>query len=597
MWIEFVTIAAYFVLLLVIGGIFARFNRNLSDYVRGGAQGTWWMVGSSMLMAGISAFTFTGNGSAVFTAGPTPMIIYAANLLGFIIGGLWLARWFRQSRAYTSGDILRDRFGPVVEKTFVGINVFLAPFAAAIQLWALSLFVSSTFGLPLTPLIIAIGLITLAYSTSGGLWAVMATDVLQGVLLYGMTILVAVLCVIEVGGFSGFFAHYSAPELAEAYRFVKPPGTQPQDRFTWHWIAMVFTMQLISQVHMASGSKYLAAKDGREAARASWMGGVLMLVGSVVWFIPPMVARFLYAPEVLAAPISDPATTAYAVAARHVLPNGLLGLLIAAMFAATMSSIDMGLNNQTGLIVRNLIEPARRALRRPALTDRAALLLCRFISIVLGALIISVAIVLSNQSKFILFDAYLVIGSVIVVPLTLPLVAGIVIRRMPSWCYFTMFIGGMIPSIYSLIDERTNQTVWTVQDRSLWVLAGALVALLLSLPFRHLRSPANRASEVAFWQRVKTPIDYAQEIGASVDVSQAQIMARLVLLTGALMLLFLLIPNPAGGRLAIAALATFVMLCGYGLHTMARRTARRAAESSPLVLAREESDDSPAVHR
>ena len=571
MWIELVTLAAYFVLLVVIGALFTRFNRNLSDFVRGGAQGTWWMVGSSMLMAGISAFTFTGNGSAVFEAGPTPLIIYLANITGFVIGAVWLARWFRQSRAYTFGDILRDRYGPSVERTYIGFTVLYGPFQAGIQLWALSLFVSNVFGLPLTTMIIIAGLITLVYSTSGGMWAVMATDVLQGILLYGMTILIAILCVIHIGGWGEFFQHFSDPTIAESYRFVKPEGAFPQDRFTWQWIVVAFIMQLLSQVHMASGGKYLAAKDGREAARASWMGCILMVVGSIVWFIPPMMARFIYAPEVLGAGINDPATTAYAVAARHVLPNGLMGVLIAAMFSATMSSIDMGLNTQTGVIANNLLIPFRQKRGRPAWTDRQMLLICRIISTALGLLIITIAIILSRQTRFALFDSYMFIGSIITVPITLPLVVGIVVRPMPAWCFFTMFAGGMIPSIYTLVDERVNGTLWTLQDRSLWVLAGAAIALLLSWPFRARRSREAAEREESFFQRVRTPIDFAKEVGGTTDFAQAKIMAKIILFTGVLLALFLLVPNTLAGRMAVGGLALFVLACGYGLWMLAQK--------------------------
>ncbi|MDT8405593.1 hypothetical protein, partial [Sulfuriflexus sp.] len=79
----------------------------MSDFVRGGAQGTWWLVGTSMLMSGISAFTFTGNGSAAFDAGPTFLVIYVANCSAYLIGWLFLGAWFRQTRAYTAADVLR----------------------------------------------------------------------------------------------------------------------------------------------------------------------------------------------------------------------------------------------------------------------------------------------------------------------------------------------------------------------------------------------------------------------------------------------------------------------------------------------------------
>jgi solute:Na+ symporter, SSS family len=580
MWIEFVTLGVYFVLLLGIGAYFARFNRNLSDFVRGGAKCTWWMIGSSSLMAGISAFTFTGNGSAIFEAGLSPLVIYVANVLGFVIGGLGLAAWFRQTRGYTYGDVIRGRFGPSVERTFIGFNLLYAPFASAIQLWALALFVSSAFGLPLTAMIVLIGVITLAYSTSGGMWGVIATDVMQAVLLYGMTILIAVLCVSHAGGLGAFWGYYRSPELAEAYQLVKPAGAFPQDRFTWQWLVVAFVMQLISQLHLGGQpNRYLAAKDGREAARAAWLGGAMMFFGVIAWFIPPMMARFLYAPEVMAAAVNDPATTAYAVAARHVLPNGLLGLLIAAMFAATMSSIDTGLNAQTGVIVNNLIAPWRRFRGRAALPDRTMLRLCRGINILLGLLIISIALFLARQGAMRLFDAYMLIGSVITVPISLPLLVCLFVRPMPVWSFFTMFAGGMVPSIYTLIDERLYGTAWTLQERSLAVLAGACVALLLSLPFRHRRSTANRLNEEQFLERARTPVDFAREIGPSNDAAQAWAMAKVIYVMGALLFAFLLVPNPLAGRLAITALALFVVGCAAGLHLLARRKVVEATDA------------------
>ena len=96
---EYITVAVYLIILLVIGGVMGKFNNNLSDYVRGGAQGVWWLVGMSMLMSGISAFTFTGNASAVFDAGVTPLVIYFANVLGYAAGGLFLAPSVAATRA------------------------------------------------------------------------------------------------------------------------------------------------------------------------------------------------------------------------------------------------------------------------------------------------------------------------------------------------------------------------------------------------------------------------------------------------------------------------------------------------------------------
>src|SRR5690606_36246991 len=123
--VEYATLIFYFCILVLLGKLFSRFNSNLSDFIRGGAQGSWWLVGTSMLMAGISAFTFTGNASAAYEAGPTFLIIYVANVFSFLIGFWFLGRWMRQTRAYTVPDVLRARFGPKVEQFFAYSALFL----------------------------------------------------------------------------------------------------------------------------------------------------------------------------------------------------------------------------------------------------------------------------------------------------------------------------------------------------------------------------------------------------------------------------------------------------------------------------------------
>ncbi len=227
MKIEYITLAIYLGILLMLGVVFSRFNKNLSDFVRGGAQGTWWMVGTSMLMSGISAFTFTGNASAAFEAGPSLLVIYIANCLGYVVGGLFLGRWLRQTRAYTTADVVRVRYGVPVEQFAAFTEVFLGPVGAAIQLYALSLFASTVLGLPLLPVLVTIGVIVIFYSTTGGKWAVMAADFVQALVMFSITLLVFVLSLRAIGGLGPFFNYFSDPHFAQDFRFFNDAGRFP----------------------------------------------------------------------------------------------------------------------------------------------------------------------------------------------------------------------------------------------------------------------------------------------------------------------------------------------------------------------------------
>jgi solute:Na+ symporter, SSS family len=562
MTLEYLTLAVYFVFLIILGSIFARFNKNLSDFSRGGARLTWWMVGPSITMAGISAFTFTGNGSAAFEAGPSLLIIYVANLLGFFVGGVVLARWYRQSRAYTGPDVVKGRFGGAAEQFQVYAGLLTGPFSAAVQLWALAIFVSTVFGFPLGLTILAVGGITIFYSASGGSWAVIATDFVQAIVLYGITLLAGFLAWQAVGGFSGFFAQIEAQELERTFSFIKEAGEYPSNRYTWGWAAVIFMMQLIGQVQLTSATRYLSAKDGREASRAAWLAFGLMAVGSAVWFFPPMVARLLFAEEVMAMPIQDPATAAYAVAAQNLLPNGLMGVLIAAMFAATMSSMDSGLAGQTSIIVRNIIPRVRERLGMAEMPDQLQLRLCRWISLTIGVLIILSALLLAKQTRFVLFDAFLTLSSVIGAPLGLPLLAGLLLRRLHSWSYFLIFFASVIPSAYSLIVEATGGTPWTVQERGGWVLIWGGTATLFSWLIRQRASAKHQAREAAFFQQLFTPVDFEAEIGGARDHEQARLLGRSATAMGTLLLGFLWVPNDSAARWQIAALALTVLGLG-----------------------------------
>lgn len=580
MTIEYITLAAYFVLVLAIGGIFSRFTKNLGDFARGGAQGTWWMVGTSMLMAGISAFTFTGNGSAAFEAGPSVLAIYVANILGFVVGGLFLGRWYRQTRAYTSADVIRRRFGTGVEQFSIYVNLLLNPLTAGVQLWALAVFVNAVFGLPVGVLIVTIGVITVAYSAAGGLWAVMSTDVVQGIVLVGITLMVATLALVEVGGIPAFFGYWSDPAFASTFTFVKEPGAYPQDRYTWLWLIVIPLGQFFGQVNLGVSSKYLAVKDGREASRAAWWAMTLMTMGAVVWFIPPMVARILYADEVLASGVKDPATTAYAVTAMHVLPKGMIGIMIAAMFSATMSSMDMGLNSQTSIIVRNLIPRLRAGLKLPPLAEHGQLRLCRLVTMGLGCIVITVSLLFSWQSRFVLFDSILLLGSIVMLPMTLPLVAGIVFRRLPAWAYFAILGVAAMPPLYSLWEQNRTGIAWTIQARTAWVFVfGSGAAVVCRLLARY-RSEKQREREEALFTAMVTPVDYEKEIGRDLDVEQAAITGRIVQVMGLLISLFLLLPNALGGRIAIVTLAAAVFGAGGLLRLAARRSGRRRVEAA-----------------
>jgi len=557
MTVEYTTILIYFAFLVALGFLVSRMNTSVSDYVRGGAKGTWWVVGSSMFVGGISAFTFTGNASAAYSAGPTFLVIYGANTVGYLVCMI-IGPWFRQTRAQTWADVLHDRFGVPVEQFSAVIGVVLSPLAAGIQLYALSIFAASILGLPVILLIFILGGVAIAYSTMGGRWGVMVTDFIQGVLLFGMTLLVFFLSLKAVGGFETFFNYFSDPRFADDFKFVKEPGEFHQDKFTLKWIIVIFFVQISGFINLGSAGRFLSVKDGSSARKASMLAALLMLLGSIIWFVPPMVARFLFEAEIQGLDLKEPATSSYSFIAEKLLPNGLMGLMLAAMFAATMSSLDTSLNGMTGVIVKNIIPWIRSKFRLPEMSSKQGLLWCQIATLALGVAIISVAVLFSRQQELELFDAFLMISAVIGIPLGLPILLGMWIKRIYWGSYFVIIGIALIPSIYFTYDSSFNDASWSIQDRMIWLYAFGIVGLVIGLPMWRFASKSERIRIDGFFKRMHRPINFAQEIGEENDGIQLKLLGISSLAMGGFVALLALLPNDIAARIQILALASFV---------------------------------------
>ena len=108
---DYVVIIAYFILMVVIGFVFKKFNKTTSDYFRSGGSMMWQLVGATTFMSFISAVTYTGAAGKAYDAGTFVFVVYFANGLGFLISSLYFSFRFRQTRVITAIEVVRDRFG------------------------------------------------------------------------------------------------------------------------------------------------------------------------------------------------------------------------------------------------------------------------------------------------------------------------------------------------------------------------------------------------------------------------------------------------------------------------------------------------------
>ena len=560
--VEYVVIGCYLAVLVGVGMVFRRFNENVSDYFRNGCKGTWWLVGSSAFMTAFSAWTFSGAAGAAYEAGWSVLVIYLANSVGFAINGLFLAKWFRQIRAITGPEVIRLRFGISTQQFYAWMSFVMQTLYSSLHLLGLAIFCSAVFGYKIEQVIVVVGAVVLLYSLIGGSWAVTATDFLQTLILIPITILVGVLCLVKLGGVGALFQGIQDMGLSSAYGVFNAPDQFPLRAYTYAWAVAMLLKNVIGYNTLTSAQRYFLVKDGREAQKAAWLGFVLMTAGAFIWFIPPMTARLLFHAEVMAVDIPKAAEAAYAIASLNVLPLGMTGLMVVAMFAATMSSMDSGLNRNAAIFTNDIYPTLCRLFGRTAMQGKSLMRLGQVFSAVFGVCIVSIATYFANTEGRGVFEHMLNIGALLALPMAVPALMGLFIRTSPSWAAIVTVCVTLIPSAIGFFSAELFGETWSFQQKVFVNLAVGIVVYLLTMPFWNRTPELYKTQAQEFFDRMLTPVDFEKEIGIPNDLRQLKIIGSFAAVIGGVICALVLLPNPLIGRLGILFVGGFVLGVG-----------------------------------
>ena len=560
--VEYVVIGCYLAVLVGVGMVFRRFNENVSDYFRNGCKGTWWLVGSSAFMTAFSAWTFSGAAGAAYEAGWSVLVIYLANSVGFAINGLFLAKWFRQIRAITGPEVIRLRFGVSTQQFYAWMSFVMQTLYSSLHLLGLAIFCSAVFGYKIEQVIVVVGAVVLLYSLIGGSWAVTATDFLQTLILIPITILVGVLCLVKLGGVGALFQGIQNMGLSSAYGVFNAPDQFPLRAYTYAWAIAMLLKNVIGYNTLTSAQRYFLVKDGREAQKAAWLGFVLMTAGAFIWFIPPMTARLLFHAEVMAVDIPKAAEAAYAIASLNVLPLGMTGLMVVAMFAATMSSMDSGLNRNAAIFTNDIYPTLCRLFGRAAMQGKSLMRLGQVFSAVFGVCIVSIATYFANTEGRGVFEHMLNIGALLALPMAVPALMGLFIRTSPSWAAIVTVCVTLIPSAIGFFSAELFGETWSFQQKVFTNLTVGIVVYLLTMPFWNRTPEVYKRQAQDFFDRMLTPVDFEKEIGIPNDLRQLKIIGSFAAVIGGVICMLVLLPNPLIGRLGILFVGGFVLGVG-----------------------------------
>jgi Na+/proline symporter len=433
-------------------------------------------------------------------------------------------------------EYLSDRFGPATHQTFSWATIVFQLFTSATMLYGLSLFVSTACRFSVTATILITGAVILSYSVLGGLWAVVIADFLQASILLPFCIVLAVASLMHVGGISGL-VHSLPPQM----KTISVHG-----EFGWIYLACWAVMVSFGYNTSAMAQRYFSVENERAAKRVALLCCGLFFLGAFLWFIPPMAMRIIY-PDLHAIwpQLANPNEASYVAASLTFLPHGLIGIMLAAMFSATMASLSANFNLKSAILSKDIYQ----TLFRPRAGERELLIVGALMTLLVGGVTTILAVVMASRGESI-FEVMMVFNTLISLSYGPPALLGLVFRRAPWWSGMATFATGLILGILGDFVFR-----WTFIEQIVFVVPATFAVFFLSMLFDGQESPGR----ARLFKKLDTPIDPA-EISDAPDFSRPvfRFLSRAVACIGFASLL-LLIPNPPGARMTILSFSAITL--------------------------------------
>lgn len=583
--IDILVLGGYFLLMVFISLAFKKMASNsASDYFRGGGRMLWWMVGATAFMTQFSAWTFTGAAGKAFTDGFAVTFVFLGNIFAYIVSYWWFSQRFRQMRVDTPTEAIDRRFGKGNEQFFTWAIIPLSILNGGVWLNGLAIFVGAVFGYDMDTTIWVTGISVLLISMLSGAWGVVASDFVQTLVVAVVSVACAVVALIVVGG---------PTEIIEKFptNFVMGPDMNYGLLLVGSFLFFL-VKQLQSINNMQDSYRFLNAKDSNNARKAALLAMALMIFGSIIWFIPPWSMAVLV-PDAAAAhaELGNKASDAvYLVFAERYMPLGVVGLLVAGLFAATMSSMDSALCRNAGIFVRSFWSPI--VCRNKPMSESKTLRISQLVTLINGILVILVAQLFAQLKGLSLFELMMRVATLLQSPILVPLFFGMFIRKTPKWAAwgtvcFGMFVSWLVMNVFTaqwfagqfgvtLTKRELSELTTTITVAAHLFLTGGFF-WATTLFYKPDSFTATESQIIAdFFKDIETPV-IADDEQDTFDRMQRNKLGHITLMMGAGLMLMVVLPNPLWGRVLYAACAGSILLIGYLLKRSAGAEDRRKA--------------------
>jgi len=477
-YIDYVIIGVYMLGVLFIGSYFAKYIHTSGDFFLAGRSLPFWAIGMSIVVSDIGALDLIAGAGGAYDRGLAQANFdWLGSVPALLIAAFIFVPYYWRAGVYTLPEFLGRRFNFATRWCHALVLLVFMLATVSIMLWTSAVFLNTVLGWNHITAIWVTTAIVGCYAISGGLAAVVMTDVLQLVIMFVGTGALLALGMWEVGGWDGMVEKVLAQpgESEEYFRLL----VEHKEGTEYPWPGMVFSLGVIMSTSYFVGNqavmqRALGARSEWDAKAGMLTAGLFKMAIPILVFLPGMAARGIF-------PDLDSPDGAIPTLIDRLMPPGLKGLMFAAFFAALMSSVDSYLNSCVTIFTGDIYRPIHKRFTGSQMSEKLGLTLGR--SLTAFVLVAAALYAPRFADSEALYDVIQTLLSLFQGPTLAILLLGIFWRGATAWGGFAgLILGVMLTSVLNILGDAvfiSDDPYLFVSFWSFFVSLGVTIAVSL----------------------------------------------------------------------------------------------------------------------
>lgn len=512
-------------------------QEDMNSYYLGGNNLSWWSIGISTMATQCSTNSLLGAPAFIITTGMLWLQYEFAVPMAMVIIMIFLLPFYRKLNLVSVYEYLELRFGVGTRTTLSIVFQFLRAFGTGVTVYGISIVLQEILGIPFYVAVIVLGVITIIYDMLGGMEAVVLSDVIQMGILYLGILMCLIYSVSAVGGLTAVIEWFPKVEgvlaglgdLAPKSEFhgfqtIDFQGHGLGDGKTFAFWPMVFGGLFLYVSYYGCDQtqvqREMSSKDLDETNLSLMLNGFLRFPLVLTYcFLGVCIGAYIAKNPEFLQNLYSSSENSYnfnLAVPKFILlnlPNGIIGMVIVALFSAAMSSLDSTINSLSATTIKDIYE--RFFVEGGALAPEKQLTMSRLFTVFWGVVCVAFSFFVGNISDSVI-ESVNKVGSLANGPILALFLMGILTRRCNGFGATAGLIGGFLINVYLWVYQPGVSWLW-------WNVIGFVVAFAVGYILSILSSAQiarkteaqlegliyDREAMTKFEYRLNWPVRYA----------------------------------------------------------------------------------------